>query len=418
MELIKWQKAEQIMKTLQSNGYEAYIVGGAVRNRVLGIPAYDIDLCTNALPHQVMSLFSNVIPTGIMFGTVMIIMSGISFEITTYRTESDYTDGRHPDHVTFVGTLREDLARRDFTINAMAIDVSGKITDPFDGKSDIDNKLIRAVGDAEKRFSEDGLRMIRGLRFMVQLDFQLHSETEKAMEMCKSLLNNVAIERIMNEFRKMMQSENAAKGWNKLHQLKILNEIPVFSNYIFEGKLTSSIITNCQVDFCSSKDVVIRWSVLLHYWQVRSDNIPMLLKRMTFSKREMKPIIFLMKLLESIPFYPDEKEEHIRLIIQYGYEQLTQYLNLRTIIFPDEQKENEQNRNQLDTLHQLLPIRSERQLNISGVQLMKYLKRAPGPWIQKMINKLTLAVALGHCKNEEQALLDYVQLESGETNEG
>ena len=186
MSLIKCVKIpEELVKIggiFRKNGFKAYLVGGAVRDMILGKKGHDYDLATNATPRQVMGIFKKVIPTGIAHGTVTIHIFGMQIETTTFRTEADYTDGRHPDSIKFATTIEEDLSRRDFTMNAIAADLeSGELTDPFDGQKDLRNKIIRTVGEPQERFAEDGLRPVRAVRFSGQLGFSIEEKTLAAL---------------------------------------------------------------------------------------------------------------------------------------------------------------------------------------------------------------------------------------------
>ena len=199
-------KGERILKMLEDSGYEAYYVGGCVRDILRGSGSKDVDITTNALPEQIMSVFSRftVIPTGIKHGTVTVIDNGIPFEITTYRVDGEYIDNRRPDSVRFTSNLTDDLARRDFTMNAVAMDRCGNIVDPYGGQNDIEIGLIRCVGAPEKRFHEDALRIMRAVRFASQLSFTIDSETSSAIHFMKRSLENISRERIRDELDKLI----------------------------------------------------------------------------------------------------------------------------------------------------------------------------------------------------------------------
>jgi len=170
-----------ILDTLHDNGYEAYIVGGCVRDSLLGLQPKDWDICTSALPPQILEVFNDkrIIETGLKHGTVTIVLDDEQYEITTYRTDGNYSDNRHPDSVTFVSNLKEDLARRDFTINAMAYNKQDGLIDYFNGYKDLKNGIISCVGDANERFNEDALRIMRALRFLLDMKFQLQNPHKK-----------------------------------------------------------------------------------------------------------------------------------------------------------------------------------------------------------------------------------------------
>lgn len=202
--------AEIILSELENHGFEAYMVGGCVRDTIMGRDYHDIDITTNALPDEILKVFSSykVIPTGIKHGTVTVFCGGKPFEITTYRIDGKYTDCRRPDSVEFTSDITADLTRRDFTINAAAMDKKGCIVDPFGGISDINNGIIRCVGEPEKRFSEDALRIMRAVRFSSQLGFRIDSATADAVHRMKDLLQNISHERIRDELDKLICGKN------------------------------------------------------------------------------------------------------------------------------------------------------------------------------------------------------------------
>lgn len=237
MSLIKCVKIpEELLKIggiFRKNGFKAYLVGGAVRDMILGKKGHDYDLATNATPKQVMGIFKKVIPTGIAHGTVTIHIFGMQIETTTFRTEADYTDGRHPDSIKFATTIEEDLSRRDFTMNAIAADLeSGELTDPFDGQKDIRNKIIRTVGEPQERFAEDGLRPVRAVRFSGQLGFSIEEKTLAALSEPEVLKKtaSISVERFRDEFCKMLLCERPSDSLKLLEKTGILNIfIPEFA---------------------------------------------------------------------------------------------------------------------------------------------------------------------------------------------
>ena len=204
----------ELCTTLHANGEEAWIVGGCLRDLLLGKTVSDWDVATTATPPRVQKLFRKVIPTGIAHGTVTVRLRGTSYEVTTFRGEGAYTDGRRPDEVFFVGTIEEDLARRDFTVNALAYDpVGDRLVDPFGGLEDLDRGLLRAVGDPHQRFAEDGLRVLRGARFTATLGFDLDPETEKAIGPSLGTFRQVSRERVRDEWLKTMTAERPSRAF-------------------------------------------------------------------------------------------------------------------------------------------------------------------------------------------------------------
>lgn len=199
--------AELIISRLEEHGFEAYVVGGCVRDSIMGIPPHDWDICTSALPEQIIEVFSDlkVIPTGLKHGTVTVVLYGDEYEITTYRIDGEYSDNRHPEAVEFVKDLKLDLMRRDFTINALAYNHKSGIIDYFNGVKDIHNKVIRCVGNPNDRFSEDALRIMRAIRFATRFSFEIEQETRKSLFTHQSLLRNISAERINSELTKTLQ---------------------------------------------------------------------------------------------------------------------------------------------------------------------------------------------------------------------
>lgn len=214
-----------IINTLEECGYEAYAVGGCVRDSLLGTPPKDWDICTAAVPEQTMKCFSGqrIVETGLKHGTITLVLDQKPFEITTYRTESGYSDNRRPDEVEFVKDLKEDLARRDFTINAMAFSPSKGVADYFGGKSDIRQGVLKCVGDASKRFEEDALRIMRALRFAAVLGFSIEAGTAEAMLENRGRLKNISAERIAAELSKLVAGKGA--GTVMMEHMPVIAEI-------------------------------------------------------------------------------------------------------------------------------------------------------------------------------------------------
>lgn len=204
--------AARCCAVLREAGYEAYPVGGCVRDHLLGRQPEDWDVATSARPERVMELFPHAVPTGIRHGTVTVLLEGGSAEVTTFRREQGYADGRHPDAVSFDVGLREDLARRDFTINAMAMDADGSILDPFGGRGDLTQKRIRCVGNPVERFREDALRMLRAVRFSAQLGFEIEKNTLDAIAECAPQIKNVSAERVRVEVEKALIAPCPERG--------------------------------------------------------------------------------------------------------------------------------------------------------------------------------------------------------------
>ena len=233
------KRPDGMLRKLNEAGFEAYYVGGCVRDTLLGRPIHDWDITTSALPEEIMRVFSRCIPTGVKHGTVTVIEGDTMAEVTTFRRDGAYHDGRHPERVLFVPNLKEDLARRDFTVNAMAMDEAGRITDLFGGREDLENRIIRCVGEPDKRFQEDALRMLRALRFSAQLGFTIEEETFAAIGRNAGLCRALSRERVREETEKTLLSDRpevlgtmlslgllAACGAEGDYDLRALRKVP------------------------------------------------------------------------------------------------------------------------------------------------------------------------------------------------
>jgi tRNA nucleotidyltransferase (CCA-adding enzyme) len=214
-----------ILDILDQNGFEAFTVGGCVRDSLLKRQLKDWDITTSALPKEIVKLFTHTIPTGIKHGTITIVINEINYEVTTYRIDGEYSDNRHPDEVIFTRSLKEDLSRRDFTINALAYNEAEGLVDMFNGMEDLKNKSIKCVGDADTRFDEDALRMLRAVRFACQLQFKIDKATYQAMCNNYLLLKNVSAERIREELNKILLSPIPSQGIRMLQETKLLKYI-------------------------------------------------------------------------------------------------------------------------------------------------------------------------------------------------
>ena len=262
------EKAKYIIETIQNAGFEAYVVGGCVRDSILGRCPEDWDITTSARPEQVKTLFRRTIDTGIQHGTVTVMLDKEGFEVTTYRVDGKYEDSRHPKEVTFTPNLEEDLKRRDFTINAMAYNETEGLIDIFGGLQDIEAKMIRCVGDPERQFSEDALRILRCLRFAAVLGFSIEPETGKALMTCRDLLREMAPERVHEELTKLLCGPWAASVLRRYPDVigAVLPEIlpmvgfdqrnPHHCYDVWEHTLHA-------LDTVPS-DPVLRWAVLFH----------------------------------------------------------------------------------------------------------------------------------------------------------
>ncbi len=272
-----------ILDKLCENGYEAYIVGGCVRDYLMGLVPHDYDITTSALPSDVKKIFKHTVDTGIQHGTVTVILNKAGYEITTYRIDGEYKDNRHPEEVIFTDRLSGDLSRRDFTINAIAYNPIKGYVDLFGGRKDIENKLIRGVGEPARRFQEDALRMMRAVRFSAQLNFSIEKDTLEALKENADLIKNISIERIREEFFKLLLSEHNERLDILLSSGMTEHFLPEILNKKFDYKVLNSL----------SEDIVVRLSYLLY--GIESRDVNKIMKRLRADNKSIAAVTAISK---------------------------------------------------------------------------------------------------------------------------
>jgi tRNA nucleotidyltransferase (CCA-adding enzyme) len=261
---------DEILEKLKTFGYEAYVVGGCVRDCIMGKTPHDWDIATNALPNEVIECFKEykVIETGLKHGTVTVLIDGTHYEITTFRIDGDYLDNRRPDNVTFTRSIKEDLSRRDFTINAIAYNPAKRIIDPFGGCKDIENKKVRCVGNPNKRFGEDALRILRALRFSSVLGFEIEKDTALSIHKNKNLLLSISAERIRVELCKLLMGANAKYILESFHDVLSVF-IPEIKSMVGFGQNNPYHHLDVwrhtiQTIISAKEDIFVRLSLLFH----------------------------------------------------------------------------------------------------------------------------------------------------------
>ena len=319
-------KVKQIISKLEKADFEAYAVGGCVRDSILGRSPEDWDITTSAKPEEVKKLFSTTIDTGLQHGTVTVVIEKEGFEVTTFRLDGDYTDGRHPDRVAFTSSLTEDLRRRDFTINAMAYSEKRGLIDEFDGERDLEDGVIRAVGDACERFSEDALRMLRAIRFAGQLNFKIADETFDAIKELSPNIAKVSVERIAKELEKLLLSGNP-------EYIALVYETGIFSviapevAMLFEnGEISASTKALSRASFPEKKELYqIRLAIFLE--GLGADKAANLLKRL---KLDNDTINTVKKLLElSLREVENNETDMRRTVKEAGHKMMPLLLEMR-----------------------------------------------------------------------------------------
>ncbi|HJF19526.1 MAG TPA: CCA tRNA nucleotidyltransferase [Enterococcus columbae] len=387
----EFKKALPVINQLTQAGYEAYFVGGCVRDAILGLPIHDVDIATSAFPAEIKEVFEKTIDVGIEHGTVLVLSGDESYEITTFRTESTYQDYRRPDHVDFVRSLEEDLKRRDFTINALALAHDGSVIDLFDGLNDLKNRCLRAVGQAQDRFQEDALRMMRGLRFISQLDFQLEAKTKEAICNHAELLTKISVERICIEFEKLLVGKNRSQALALFIETNCFKYCPQLTRY--EKQLSNfAQVANHQLH-----DVTVAWAAILTYFNMPLQQVRPFLKAWKTSNQLIIEVQLLLQMLiirkqrifNAIDLYQLNEDIIPKLSELCAFYQLSEPTNL------------------LLQRYQALPIHQLKDLAINGHDLMTYFNRRGGSWLKQLLSLCESAVLMNEIKNEYQELLSY-----------
>lgn len=380
----EWHVALRVIDKIEKAGFEAYIVGGAVRDHLLDKKVNDVDVATSALPTDIKQIFSSTVDVGIEHGTILVLDEGQPIEVTTFRTEGTYIDYRRPEEVTFVRSLEQDLQRRDFTINAMAVSKEGNIIDLFGGIDDIKNRVIRAVGDPNVRFREDALRMLRAIRFSAQLGFSIEENTMKAIQKDSDLIDFIARERISMELSKMWKSENVYAGIKTLIESQL-------AKYLY-GNFKNTL--SYWMDFRTTKSEV-GWAYLclINRTDIQTifDFYRLSKKEKTFVRNVLNAYNSFLQKWTVMDYFSNDL-----FVLETAYDFAV--WQKHDIPFEKEQIAQKKER---------LPIQSIDQLAINGNHLMNWSSKKSGPWIKVALDAATMAVLSGAVKNEEVMLKEW-----------
>ncbi len=430
---------KQIISRLQAGGYQAYAVGGCVRDTLRGIAPHDWDICTSALPDQLHGALSDLhlIDTGLAHGTVTVRMDHQSYEVTTFRQDGSYTDHRRPDQVRFVSDLREDLARRDFTMNAMALDGNGRIIDYFGGQEDLRAGIIRCVGDPTTRFQEDALRILRALRFASVMDFQIEDGTSTAAKENKELLRYISAERIYAELNKLLVGPGAARVLSQYADILgiIIPEILPSIGFDQRNPCHYEDVWNHTITALSlsEPDRLVRWALLLHdlgkpqtfhlgadgyghfpdHPVVSEELARQILVRLKSDRDTRERVCWLVYYHDAWP--PTKRSGVLRWMQKVSLEDLRRLAEVRRCdgLAHTDHPKMKPVREATAAFSRLLrdpalenPTYKVTQLAVSGRDLMS-LGVPPGEELGKILRILLDAVIDEKCPNERQALLNY-----------
>ncbi|MGW9814980.1 CCA tRNA nucleotidyltransferase [Staphylococcus cohnii] len=391
-----FEQAKPILKILQSNQYQAYFVGGSVRDYLMHKTIHDIDITTSATPEEVEAIFEKTIPIGREHGTINVVYNGEHYEVTTFRAEGDYDDHRRPNEVFFVRELYEDVKRRDFTMNAIAMDADFHIHDYFNGQQDIKNRIIRTVGNAQERFNEDALRIIRGLRFQSQLGFSLENETFYGMQSHINDIEHLSIERIVVELKKLTSGKYVANSFENLQRLNAFNYIPFFKHY----NLNNFIL-----------DEAIPFTLLVALLKVQQPSIKGNLNDLKISNNDKKYISKLEKLLNQLPNIKSKSDFKI-LIYDYGEQDIQSILNYMDLHIKNHLPSFSPlviNTQSVKEVSKQLPIQSRKDIDINGKVILEAVNKQSGPWLKTILRDIELAIIDGDVQNIKSELIRWVK---------
>lgn len=367
----------KIINQINQAGFEAFFVGGCVRDQLLGRAIHDIDITTNATPEQIAEIFQVTIPVGIQHGTMMVKMDRAYYEVSTYKSSEHETP-----------TILTDLAHRDFTINAMALTKDFQLIDPYNFQTDVNEKRIRAVFDPDKRFSEDPLRMLRAIRFVSQLGFVIEEQTKSAISKYCEKFSQVAKERIVQEFEKLLLGNFVKKALSELIETNLFTQI----SFLEDKKLIKSF---CQMPIENLMTVEERWA-LLFYCRESKSVPPIYMSKQ--QKKEIKTIV-----------------ENLEQISNNGWQAFTIYeVGLDVAkkicrILHGLNKKNSLPETEIERIYKQIPIKNRHDLAVTGKDLIDLLEKRPGPWLKSLLERIEQHVVDGKINNNKEEIFAFAQ---------
>ncbi len=383
-----------LLTKIEDAGFEAFFVGGSVRDCLLGKEISDVDIATSATPEEMKAIFPKTIDVGIEHGTIIVLFNGVPYEVTTFRSEAEYVDFRKPKEVQFIRSLEADLERRDFTMNAIAMDKEGRFIDPFDGRKAINDKVIKTVGKAEERFSEDALRMMRALRFYSQLGFTIETDTYHALRSFAHLLEKISVERKLAEFEKLLIGKNRMNALGMLANTELHKYLPGLSQLqIYFGKIA-------QLD-CSELQLEEMWGIILKQTDIKQEETTAFLKAWKMPMKKIKYISSLLKWLD----YRMENEWTDIALYHAGIQIAVSTEKIVNVLLHHNAHKNS---NLLIQTYERLPIKQRTSLQVTGNDLQAWFQKQPGPWIKETIDKIEAAVITKSVTNEKDLIREWL----------
>ncbi|MEH7176658.1 CCA tRNA nucleotidyltransferase [Neobacillus vireti] len=386
--------AVPVIEKLEAAGFEAYFVGGAVRDLLLNKEINDVDIATSATPEEVKQIFSKTVDVGIEHGTVLVLYQNQSYEITTFRTEAEYEDFRRPKAVSFIRNLKEDLQRRDFTMNAIAMDKDGNLIDPFKGELSIKNQVIMTVGKAADRFQEDALRMMRAVRFVSQLSFRIEDETLNALINLVHLLDNIAVERKHTEFDKLLLGENRKKAIQLILKTNMNSYLPGLSNQ--EARL--KLMLEYKLDRLTTREM---WALLVFCLELKSKDIEGFLRDWRSPIKEIREI-------QLILHYLDKRFEESWSSYDLYMATKDIFLSAEVLYLVIKGIETKDTIYQYIQVYEGLPIKNRSEMDVTGNDLMEWFNKSGGPWIKELLLKIEQAILAGSLINQKKMIKEWL----------
>lgn len=391
-----FEKAKPILESLQAHNFQAYYVGGSVRDYIMNKSIHDIDITTSATPDEIESVFEKTIPIGKEHGTVNVVYQGEQYEVTTFRAEGEYIDHRRPNEVYFVRNLFEDVKRRDFTMNAIAMDMQYQIHDYFNGRQDIADKIIKTVGNPSERFNEDALRIIRGLRFQSQLGFQLDTDTFNAMEQHISDISHLSIERVVVELKKLMLGKAIKQSFNNLKQFQAFSYMPFFKHF----DLSKIII-----------EQPMPLTVFIALLKVQQYDMTSNISDLKMSNQEKRYINKIIQIIEDIPKVQTKLQLKL-FVYDYGKKDILEVLSYADTLKLNNVATNSPliiNSRAIIEVAQTLPIHSRKEVDINGKDILTVTDKPSGPWLKSTLREIERAIIAGEVNNYQPELIKWVK---------
>ncbi|MBY0096570.1 CCA tRNA nucleotidyltransferase [Mesobacillus maritimus] len=391
--LAPFKQATPLLDIIEAAGFEAYFVGGSVRDSLLAREISDVDIATSALPEELKAIFPHTADIGIQHGTILVIYNGEPYEITTFRTESGYSDYRRPDEVRFIRSLKEDLQRRDFTMNAIAMDKTGELIDPFNGKQAITMKQIITVGDPDERFGEDALRMMRAVRFVSQLSFTIEERTLAALSHMPHLLENIAVERKLTEFEKLLVGPSNNEAISILVQTGLFNYLPGLSG---NGDCVSRM-ARCNLVGLAKAEL---WALLIHQIGLNDREANGFLREWKLPLKQIKQIL---KTLYWLRYRLNNEWTRIS-----AYDAGKEFMVSAERLLQRLTKLKTSSEAELFKVFDQLPIKSRSELTLTGADLLSWFKEKPGPWVNHYLRLVEEKVLTGEVANVKADIREWL----------